>query len=94
MTVEHKIVVGLDDIKAVTLECAKCKTRLTVPPDRITIPNRCPSPRCDQQWLSDIREHVSAPNSSYLQFCVALSELRSVTNHMPFTIRLEFEEQS
>lgn len=93
MTFENKIVVGLDDIKAVTLECGKCKSRLTVTPDQIKIPSRCPSPRCDQQWLSDVVEHISVPNSSYLQLCAAISELRKVVNHMPFTILLEFEVQ-
>ena len=94
MTHENRIVVGLDDIIAVTFECTKCKSRLTVLPDRIEIPFKCPRPQCDQQWRSDIVEHVSVPSSFYVQFCRAISQLRNAANHPPFTILLEFEGQS
>ena len=36
---EHKIVVGVDDIKAVIIACA-CGIRLSMLPDDIHIPNR------------------------------------------------------
>ena len=55
MTIERKIVVGLDDIKAVSFECKKCDTRLTIIPGDIKeIPQRCPKPNCSSEW------HISA----------------------------------
>ncbi|KKK72589.1 hypothetical protein LCGC14_2902380, partial [marine sediment metagenome] len=33
MTVEHRIVVGLGDIKAVVFQCNKCAARVAVSPD-------------------------------------------------------------
>jgi len=94
MTFENKIVVGLEDIKAVTFECAACKSRLTVPPNKIRIPNRCPAPPCDQQWLPDLLEDVRAPASPYLRLCNALRQIRELENAVPFRILLELEDQS
>src|ERR1022692_1810663 len=53
MTVERKIVVGLDDIQAVSFECEKCHSRLTLPPDKIgEIPQRCEQNRSAWQRRS------------------------------------------
>src|SRR5881396_2951767 len=53
MTLENRIVVGLDDIKAVTLECTdqdnkKCCARFSSSPDMIQIPKNCP--QCNATW--------------------------------------------
>ena len=50
MTFEHKIIVGLDDIKAVIIEC-KCGTRVSLSPDAVHIPEKCPATACDAVWV-------------------------------------------
>ena len=43
VTFERKIVVGLEEIRAISFECHKCKSRLTVSPDDLRdIPAACP----------------------------------------------------
>lgn len=93
MTFENKIVVGLQDIKAVVFECAKCKSRLSVAPEQARIPSKCPRPQCDQEWLSDVVETLSASTSAYVRLCTAISQIRGAKDRMPFTILLEFEGQ-
>ena len=53
MTVEHRFVVGLKDITAVTFECKKCGARLSVKVDVLAslTPHQCPS--CTHDWVSD-----------------------------------------
>ena len=56
MTFEHQLIAGLDDIKAVTFECGSCKTRTTIPIEKLTeAPRACNS--CSAIWWSaqDIR---------------------------------------
>jgi hypothetical protein len=44
MTFERKIVVGLEDIKAVSFACEQCQFKLTMSPDDVKkIPEHCPS---------------------------------------------------
>jgi hypothetical protein len=52
MTIKHKIIVGVDDIKAVIVEC-KCGVRVSLPLDNVrgcNIPERCPRPDCPVVW--------------------------------------------
>jgi hypothetical protein len=52
MTFDRKIVVGIEDIESISLECNKCKVRLTFSPDEIKqIPSNCPNPSCNVEWL-------------------------------------------
>ncbi|MGA3052689.1 MAG: hypothetical protein ABSD63_00630 [Candidatus Korobacteraceae bacterium] len=92
MTVEHKIVVGLGDIKALIFECRKCLTRVSVPVEEAKTPHACP---CGHQWLPDYMEGTSGPKlSAYQRFCSALKECRTLqANGSPFTVLLEFEAQ-
>lgn len=93
MTFENKIVVGLDDIKAVTFECAKCKTRLTLLPDMIRIPAHCN--QCGQEWLNGNPNTYDAVASPYVNFIRGIGEIRTLQrNNPPFKILLEFEAQS
>ena len=48
----------------------------------------------DRQWLPEVVETVNSPNSAYLRFCNALSQLRQVRDRMPFRLFLELEGQS
>jgi hypothetical protein len=94
VTFEHKIVVGLNDIKAVIFECAnaKCRARLSVFPDKIQIPAKCQN--CNEAWI-DHRERKSFLDDSSQQtnFIKALSNLRMLEeNGAPFKILLEFDD--
>lgn len=88
MTVERKIVVGLEDIKAVTFECHKCKSRLSFLPDRqIDIPQQC---NCGQRWIiGDV-----PTNSPFRKFTDALHAARNMLKpeSSGFRVLLEFDE--
>jgi hypothetical protein len=92
MTIEHKVVVALGDIKSVVFECRKCHTRVSVPTEDAKLPHSCP---CGQQWTPDYMESVNGPKlSPYQRFCAVLKECRTLqANGAPFTILLEFEAE-
>jgi hypothetical protein len=51
MTFERTIVVGLEDIQAVSFECHKCQSRITILPDKLRdIPEKCHN--CGEAWKS------------------------------------------
>lgn len=90
MTFESKIVVGLDDIKAVTLECNQCHTRVTMLPDNIQIPYNCQ--RCDSTWIVGDPRNFQAVTSAHLNFVNAIGQIRKhLANGAPFRILLEFD---
>jgi len=94
MTFERKIVVGLDDIKAITFECAKCKTRTTVPADSLReIPGACNS--CNAIWLiKDMPTYVSTSGPAPIALIQAIGRMRILIQESKETFRilLEFEE--
>ena len=93
MTFESKIVVGLGDIMAVIFECRKCQTRVSVKPERLHIPYKCPN--CGEQWHSDFADSINSPKPAAERFCKALEQCRTVEeNNSPFVILLEFEAES
>jgi hypothetical protein len=93
LTLEHKFVTGLDDIKSVSLECMKCRTRLTASPDNFNIPTQCP--QCGQIWhLGDIARYSGAVASPYVNFLTSLGKIRTLLeNDASFRILLEFDEE-
>ncbi len=95
MTIEHSIVVGLDDIKTVIFECRQCHTRVSMSPDDIRIPVKCPKEDC-AVWLAGEPAKVVSPyeatTSKYLNFVQALGHIRKSTNGATFKILLEFNE--
>ena len=93
MTFERKIVVGLEEIRAITFECHKCKSRLMVSPDDIRdIPIACP--HCNFSWR--LPEDPSAVPSGSLPkaFAFGIRELkiRFGADVIGFKILLEFDE--
>jgi hypothetical protein len=55
MTLDRKIILGIEDIKAISLECKKCQVRLTFNPDvAVNIPPHCPNLQCNADWLPNI----------------------------------------
>jgi hypothetical protein len=94
MTIERRIVVGLNDIQAVSFECNECLTRTRVPSDKLRgIPENCPS--CNRVWITSQfsqRNHVELA-SAYKTFIDSLVKIRTLMeNGAPFKILLEFSE--
>jgi hypothetical protein len=97
MTFEHKTVVGLDDIKAVTFECNVCKTRTTVPTENLKeAPHACNS--CNTVWWNaqDIRmgAFVTTSGPAIVALIQAIITMRVLMgeNKNNFKILFEFEE--
>lgn len=52
MTVEHRVIVGLSDIRAITFECVKCGARLSVAPGKVDTDTLRECPTCTAPWLT------------------------------------------
>jgi protein-arginine kinase activator protein McsA len=94
MTIERRIVVGLNDIQAVSFECNKCFTKTTVPAEKLRgVPETCPS--CNAVWIArqfSQQNHVEMA-SAYKTFTDSLVKIRTLMeNGAPFKILLEFSE--
>ena len=105
MTFEHHIVVGIEDIKYLSLECNKCKVRLTYSPDDIReIPMQCPNPGCRSEWQKTIASTVNeraVPMHVKLLNVICAIRKRNQENAVEqpngvngFRILLEFEKPS
>jgi hypothetical protein len=97
MTLEHKIVVGLGDIKAVIFECRECHTRISMAPDKIDVPPRCPKKTCESPaWIVGkpvgVTSDYDGSTSAHLNFVSAIGHIRE-HNGAAFTILLEFEDE-
>ncbi len=93
MTFERKIVVGLDDIKAVSFECKQCQTRVTMLPDDLRVPHHCQ--KCDCAWIIGDPANYQAVTSPHLNFVNAIGQIRKqLANGAPFRILLEFHDSS
>jgi len=88
MSVERKIIFGLEDIKAVTFACHACKSRLSFSPDElIKIPQHC---GCGQRWvIGDV-----PTNSPFRKFTDSLYTVRNTIKPETagFRVLLEFDE--
>jgi hypothetical protein len=99
MTVEHRLVFGLDDIVAVVFECRRqgCGARLSMVPSKIKLEHLRVCPACDAGWLSaDVNTVRDAPVMSLARFVVqiapaVLSEKEDKAN-LGVSVRLEFAE--
>jgi hypothetical protein len=93
VTFERKIVVGLEEIRAITFECHKCKSRLTVSPEDIRdIPAACP--HCNFSWRLPEDAAVMPAGSPPKVFAFGIRELkiRFGADVIGFKILLEFDE--
>lgn len=95
MTIERRIIVGIEDIKGVCFECLDCHLRITVNPDQIGhVPSQCS--RCRKAWLirnPGARDEVS--DSPFVSFASAIERIRNLNKEgisQGFRILLEFEE--
>jgi hypothetical protein len=93
VTFERKIVVGLEEIRAITFECHQCKSRLTVSPDDIRdIPTACP--HCNFSWRLPEDTSAASAGSPPKNFAFGIKELkiRFGADVIGFKILLEFDE--
>jgi hypothetical protein len=93
VTVERKIVVGIGDIKAITLACKKCGARVSFLPDKpIEIPHICP--QCRSEWRREIKPESQYVEGAAVRFLEALLVLRTLVRNGEdaFSILFEFEE--
>jgi len=95
VTIERKIVVSLEEIKAVIFECATkdCKARTVLSPQNISsIPEQCPhNHHWDWKSRKEIEQHSS--KTPYPAFIASLKRLTSPDSYCPgFHIFLEFDE--
>lgn len=93
MTVESRLVVGIEDIRAISLECTECKTRLSCLPDTLNdVPHVCP--KCRHPWLpSDRKINHEFADPSPVQFVKAVAQIRALSREVKvgFRILLEFD---
>lgn len=100
MTVEHRYVVGLGDIRAVTLECKTktCRARVTVSTDKIETlligDRNCPA--CGCRWFSPSTAIVENRTMGVVKFLAALKAAQESEHEDAVGARvlLEFNEPS
>jgi hypothetical protein len=93
---ERKLVVGIEDIHSVVLECMKCLMRWTYQPDKPpqSIPPNCP--HCRAVW-NELRalgtEQIKSPFENFIE---ALPKIREWLKHgkSGFRIMMEFKDES
>lgn len=89
MTVEHRVIFGLEEIKAVIFQCNQCKTRVAIIPDELeSIPHKCPK---EHAWDWNIAPEFSG--SCFLGLITSLRKLKDpIYEKTGFKILLEFED--
>jgi hypothetical protein len=90
MTVERKILFGLDDIKAISFQCDSCKYRITMSPDEVRdLPRNCPN---GHRWIVGEQQAKTFPPIQ--MFSDNLVTLRKLAEQkvLGFKILLEFDE--
>jgi hypothetical protein len=95
MTIERKIIVGLDDIRAICFECLKCGTRVALRPGSIKeIPLSCQ--HCSVEWIPRRTGIEARMSSAFEDFVISIERIMSLTKEgmtqTTFRILLEFDE--
>jgi hypothetical protein len=90
MTFERKIVVGLEDIASISLECVKCKRRITFSPDeRIPIPRAC---SCGHAWIpSEVTVPFNSTESPLGIFLQTVETIRKIARANPYGVKILLE---
>lgn len=91
MTSEHRIIVSLDEIKAVVFRCTRCNAELRMAPDNLeSVPRECPKGHA----------FVSNPPPDFaghlpLALITSIKRLKEpIYEHLGFKMLLEFDGDS
>lgn len=92
MTFEHKLLIGLDEIKALVFQCNECNSRTVVAPESIERPfTKCPQ---GHAWDWNAPTEFKEFSSPFLAFFYAVKRLRDPVREKSsgFRLLLELEE--
>src|SRR5687768_4054478 len=95
MTLEHRFVVGLKDIRAVVCECKNCLARLSLKPDALQAMLRsdrliqCPS--CYHPWLTGRTNPGQMYRSELVMFLSVLAPCIEIQEDNTTGVRILFE---
>ena len=95
MTIERRMIVGIDDIEAVTFQCLSCNAKATTPVSSLSeVPRQCKS--CNAVWWreNEFASHVSTSGPAAMAFVQAIRTLTIMMREQKhaFLILLEFKE--
>jgi hypothetical protein len=98
MTIERKLIFGLDDIKAIVFECCACHSRVSISPQigrQMRIPSECP--QCQAKWsLLDPVKYGDQVATPHVNFVTSIQRLMAFTEETTkasgFTVLLELQE--
>lgn len=97
MTRQHRVIVGLEDIVAVTFECTSCRSRISFPASSIPRepPRICPT--CNRSWWSstELSTNVSTSAPALVSLMQAIVTLRVLLreNQESVKVLLEFDSE-
>lgn len=91
MTYEHRIVCGIEEVKAVTLECRECKARVSLRPDNTARPpSKCPN---GHAWDWNVSLGYESTESPFIAMFSVLKKLADpALKDVGFRVLLEFEK--
>ena len=94
MTIERKIIVGIEDIKALVFECNSCLSRLTILPKAgayTKIPPKCP--HCHHEWLLLEPPRYEPVPSPFINLASSIERIKFLDGvDYGFRILLELDE--
>ena len=95
MTVERRIIVGLEDIKTLAFQCKSCTAKFSYNPDTVSsVPFRCPA--CGHVWRAEEQAPYEPSEAAFVQLVKSISQIRTAiqkrTGVIGFRILFEFEE--
>jgi hypothetical protein len=94
MTFEHRMIAGLNDIKAVTFECNECQTRTSIPINKLgEAPRGCNS--CKAVWWSaqtvQSGAYVTTSGPAIVGLVQAIVTMRVLMREKKDTVKILFE---
>jgi hypothetical protein len=93
MTVEHRMVVSLSEIRTLTLECKKCHARLSTTPEDVGRFGLATCPACLHPWISESTTTARTRTAALAVLLGALPAARASEEEDAVGVRilLEFE---
>jgi hypothetical protein len=92
MTIEQKLMFGVEDVRGIRVECGRCHAALSFNLDEtINVPTTCPA--CGQTWIDTWKDAGRMAERSVTQLIDALKLARRVHAELkPATaVRFEFD---